>query len=346
LLGVQMASALAAEAQHRAAGHGPSPLAGVEYQSSRGELDLFRFVPSAVDDTVFRFLKSCQGLGPGDRAAIRAALTMKDFYTLLTFARRRALSTLRENDAGLVTAGIDAVTMIDAERIDWRDAVVATALLTYAGGRTGMDVVPALTTAAAATEQGIAEILIQFVDEPVDSLDDEGYRELSTGSGVVLVSDGGDPFAPTTDLVSAALSIADVFDGDVWRVSDVEVASDLPRGWLASGDQAVVDWALGSIVACVTVDGQLAATVSPEAAHQQLTVWLAECSDPHAAATIAAIAGPGRRASFEVLSVAVGRLCVVMISRSVMVGVEAYERAGSLERFRPRLSALLAGCSQ
>ena len=104
VLGEQMANALAADARHRAEGHGPSPLAGVEYQSSRGELDLFRFVPSAVDDAVLRFLESRQGVGSDDRAAVRAALTTDDFYTLLTFARRRGLSTLRENDAGLVTA--------------------------------------------------------------------------------------------------------------------------------------------------------------------------------------------------------------------------------------------------
>ncbi len=217
---------------------------------------------------------------------------MRTSYTLLTFARRRALSTLRANNPAMVAAGIDAVSMIDAERIDWRDAVIATALLAYAGGRIGLDVSAALTAAASASEPGIGEILLRFAHEPVHSLDDWGYRELSTGSGIVFASDGGEPFAPSVDLVSVAMAIAGLFDGDVWRVSDVETAAKLPAVWLRAGNEAAVESALGSIVACVTVNGELAATALPKAANQQLTVWLVECSDARAAGIISGAPGP------------------------------------------------------
>lgn len=158
-----------------------------------------------------------------------------------------------------------------------------------------------------------------------------------------MASDGGKTFAPTADLVSVALAIAGLFAGDAWRVRDVETGSELPAVWLRAGNEAAVESALRSIVACVNINGELAATASPEAAKQQLTVWLAECSDARAACTIAWAAGPGPGGGFEALSVAAGALCAVMISRSVMVGVEPDERAGSLERFRPGLSAVLAG---
>lgn len=325
-----------------ARGHGPSPLAGVEYLAARGEFDLFRFVPSAVDDVVLDFLGSRRGLGRDERAAVRAALTMDDFYTLLAFAQRSALRTLRERDAALVAAGIDAVSMIDAGRIDWRDAVVATALLAYTGGRTGLDVAPLLAAAAEASEPGTAGILTRFVQERVDRLGRWGYRELSTPSGPVLASDWGRPFAPTADLASATLAVPGLFDQDVWVVSRVVTGSQLAPVWLRADDGGAAERALGSVVACVSVEAALAATASPAAADQRLTVWIVECSEAGAAATIAGAAGPGPRGGFEAIGIAAGPLCAVMISRSVMAGAGPYERAGSLERFRPGLSALLA----
>jgi hypothetical protein len=105
----------------------------------------------------------------------------------------------------------------------------------------------------------------------------------------------------------------------------------------------MVDPAIGSLRGCVVINGALSATASSHPGAQQLTTFLAELPDMHAASTIAASTGPGPRGGFAGLGVAVGPVCAVMVSRSVAVGIESYERDGSLERFRDGLTAILAG---
>src|SRR5262249_18233339 len=94
VLGAELAKATAAEARHREAALGPSPLGGVEYDASRGEVSLFRFVESPTDEIILRFIDECRRLGSNERAEVRSSLTMEDFYTLLNFR-----STARAADA-------------------------------------------------------------------------------------------------------------------------------------------------------------------------------------------------------------------------------------------------------
>jgi hypothetical protein len=341
-LGVEMAKARGAEARHRETAHAPSPLAGVRYDLVLGEGDLFRFVESSRDEAILQCVHYCRGLDPRERAEVRSSLTMDDFYTLLTFARRAALRALRANDSDIVVPGIEAISLIDAERIDWRDAVWESALLAYAGGRTGLNVSDTFTAAASAAEPGIAEVLDRFAHERVDNLEDEwGYRELATPAGVILVSDGGEPFAPTTDLVSIAFAIVALIEDSPWRVSDVETGSDMPPVWLHRGDPKAVEIALNSMRGCVAINGALSPSASTHPAAQQLTVFLGEFADTNAADAIAAATGPGSRGGFAGVGVAGGPVCAVMVSRSVMKGVAAYESEVSLERFRAGLVTIL-----
>jgi len=342
VLGAELANAKAVEARHREATPAPSPLVGVRYDLAPGEGDLFRFVESSRDEVILRFIHYCRGLDHGERAQVRSSLTMDDLYTLLTFARRAALRALRANDSEIVVRGIEAISLIDAERIDRRDAVWESALLAYAGGRTGLNVGDAFTAAASAAEPGISEVLGRFAHERVDNLEDDwGYGELTTPAGVILVSDGGEPFAPTIDLVSIAFDIVAVIEDGPWRVSDVETGSDMPAVWLRRGDPKAVETALDSMRACVAINGALLPSVSARPGAQQLTVFLGEFADSNAAGAIAAATGPGSRGGFAGIGVAGGPVCAVMVSRSVMQGVDAYEGEVSLERFRAGLVRIL-----
>jgi hypothetical protein len=60
----------------------------------------------------------------------------------------KAVITLQTSDPETARAGLGALSMIDLERIDWRDAVVATALDAYAIRRVGADASMALSETA------------------------------------------------------------------------------------------------------------------------------------------------------------------------------------------------------
>ena len=104
------------------AGEAESPLAGVEYDGRRGELDMHRFVPTDTDDQIRAFL----GRYTPD---MQPALTEGDFYTLLAFARRMVLAVLRGADEACLQDARAAIAAVDQDRVDWRDVAVASALV-------------------------------------------------------------------------------------------------------------------------------------------------------------------------------------------------------------------------
>lgn len=139
-IGQETTNALAAEQRHRAAHQSAtSPLASVTYDALADELDLHGFVESPVDGPIRRFVSDYRTRGEEDRARIRCALSMEDFHTLLTFARRCVFASLQQHDGLSLQEGLEALTAIDQDRIDKRDVSQAAALLNWAMRRRGVD---------------------------------------------------------------------------------------------------------------------------------------------------------------------------------------------------------------
>ena len=85
---------------------------------------------------------------PGERSSFRAAVSLEEFYTLIEFARRAAVFSLRRNDSHILQGGLTALAMIEAERTDSRDILIALALLHHSAVRIGMNPSSAFQTAA------------------------------------------------------------------------------------------------------------------------------------------------------------------------------------------------------
>jgi hypothetical protein len=73
---------------------------------------------------------------------------MRDFYTVLSYARRAAVRALRSNDAEVARRGVAALSVIDENRIDWRDLAWQAGILSYALHRISGPVTDAFETAA------------------------------------------------------------------------------------------------------------------------------------------------------------------------------------------------------
>jgi hypothetical protein len=342
VLGGEMARASEADAIHRREHPEPSPLAGVEYAASRREFDLFRLADSPTDDVIRRFLE--RYVDPAERVRARSALTMDDFYTLLTFASRCALSGVRAREGTMVRLGLAALSMIDSARVDWRDATLAAALLSYAAGRAEIDSLALFAAEAATSEPTMARILGRFDREPVVNLMPWGHREISTEGGVVLASDDGRPYVPTRDLFSISMEFVELLESDVWRVSDVKVGAAVPAVWLQRSKTRAAVSALRRLRACTQVSAKLLETASPDAPSQMLLVFLAEALNAKDARTLAESAGPDKRVEsfFVGFGLNAAELCAIVVSRSFVQGVESYENSNSLERFRSGMAAILS----
>ena len=167
----------------------------------------------------------------------------------------------------------------------------------------------------------------------VDDPDSSGYVRIETPDGPgFLLSPGTSE--TSGDLTKAAFALQAVLEQDVYRVA-VSGGDDVPSVWFSEP----VDQELRGLRATMALSGHLDSAASEEADNQQLTVFLAEAATEADAARLAEAAVPSDW--FEALGVAAGRICAVMVARSWVDGVAAYEQPGALERFREPFAAAL-----
>ena len=334
-----MAAAVEAEKLHQSKPQDPSPIEEVSYDVARGELDLFRYVESPIDERIDVVVEGACAQGAGSVATLRAALRQSDLYTLLTFSRRRALLALRQESPALLTSGLRALALVDLRRIDWRDAAVATGLLAYAGRRTGAQVQELVTAISARSDPAMAEVLRRHSSVPEDGLGVGGYREIRTSQGVGLANDYGHAYAPTIDLVSIAEKIILFVEGDEYRVQDITTGADLPAVWLPAADTATRR-ASKNLRGCLSVSAR-PNTDRHGRSDQMFSVWLAEAANATDTLAITAAATPMAGSDIAIIGVASGPLCAVLVARSVVIGVPPLEDMQSLERFRAPLQVAL-----
>jgi hypothetical protein len=120
----------------------------VAYDPAAGELNVLHLAPTRKDELIDEFVDHFAASGSEERDLQRSSLTMDDFYTVLTYARRAAVRALRSNDGELARRGVTALSVIDENRIDWRDLTWQAALLSYAIHRVSGNVTEAFDTAA------------------------------------------------------------------------------------------------------------------------------------------------------------------------------------------------------
>jgi hypothetical protein len=341
-IGQETANARVAEQRHRAAHSGDvSPLVDVVYDTLADDLGFDRFVENSTDRAIRKFLSTYRALDQGERAQVRCALRMDDFKALLVFARRCVLAAVQCEHGPSLREGLDALTTIAQDRIDPRDVMMVAAMLSWAMRDTEVDSSVKFDHAACRAEQKVGRILQRFALNPVESLAPWGYRSVNTASGSILVEDRGRPFNTTIDLVEVAREIALVLEKDVYRVSNITVANELPEVWLRGGTERLVRSGLESIRACLTMRGVLSRSDHPKAASQQFTVFLVETASVDGARAIASAAQAGKQLPHEALGLAKGRLCCVLVARSFVIEHQAFEGPGALQRFTSDLSATL-----
>ncbi|MFI6321677.1 hypothetical protein ACIBG8_29370 [Nonomuraea sp. NPDC050556] len=304
-----------AAADHIAAG--PSPLAEVSYPAAATEL--WRWTETPQDSQIASFLSE-------NRGEARDRLTMDDFYTLITFARRSALAALRTRNPDHVSAAYDALAMIDLDRIDWRDASWAAAIVTYAAQRLNLDLEAAIAGPASRASEDTADMLAEAIADEVDLSADWGYAEIQTDEGTVLLSTEDEPYAPEADLASLGLELALALDADAYDVDGVTLAGELYPTWVADQEHLVTN-----LPGVVSVHGDHRA-----APQNTLLAFLGEARTPDQAQ---AIADAAQAHNDVACTAASGKLFAVMIARSVIYGEQGIE--SSLTRFTPALEALL-----
>lgn len=339
VIGREMAAAHEAERRRRAADPPSSPLPPERYEATLGEFGLFDIEPVPLDVALTSFVRAYREEPAERRAALRDGISLDDAYTLLAFARRAAVFAVRRSEVALVGEGLSACAAIGYDRIDARDGLVALALLHHAAERCGA--VPEKVLAAA-VEQGeplFAWLVEGFLARSAQDRELRaawGYMEIEGPRGAGFLACGYEPWSPTGDLVAASLRVAAALRGDDYLIDDPQLAVKLPSVWLSAAGEPELEPILARVRAAAVMHARLRSEVHPEPHTQQLTAWVLEAGDDGDAGRLADLAQTPRPDD-ALVGLAACSLFVLVVARSAVMGVDAYEDGERLARFEPRL---------
>lgn len=339
-IGTQMAQARAAQRRHEET-HGArhSPLADLHYWSTENRL--WRWVDSPIDSRIEPVVTNFATLGEAERNLVRDSLSMEDFYTLFAFARRRALALLRGSEAGQIEPAFVSLAMIDVERVDWRDLIMANSLVCYVGERIGAPVTDLVRRTIQLAEPETAEVLMSQRTTRIDLAESCGYQEVRTSEGVALFDTRYERFAPQADLARIAFDSAVALEKNGFEIESISLASNLPLTWLDGRDGSAIARMARTLSGCVAIHGLPHADAASTSSGQMLLVFLGEAASESDAREIAAAAENSSSLQRTELGLASGRLCAVIVQSSWLADTPPMENARSLERLRGVFERLL-----
>lgn len=345
ILGQQLADARNAETQWReSGGGGNSPLPQMEYDFWQGDLSLLRPTPNPLDDKIRDVCRQYARSDADKRSDIRHAISMDQFYTLINFAKRSAVFGLREASVDIIADGLTALAMIEQERVDFRDILLYLGVLYHAANRAGGDADEMFRNAAALAETEVAEFLINFTEQTPEYRNIReywGYDEVKTDDGVGFIGWGFDDYNPSIDLKMTIIEISELVASDNYQPSHIEVATELPNVWLGGQDIPARERILSTIRGGATISASLQPEKHAQHDSQQFTVFLAETANESDAQSLCQMAESNNSPIHCKLALAKSRLFCLVVARSFVEGVDAYETTESLARFSDGLAAIL-----
>ena len=279
---------------------------------------------------------------------MRAAISIGEFDTLLAFAHRAAVFAIRDHNAPWAIDGLTAITMIEAERIDWREILIALGLVHHGATRAGLDADQLFRDLSMLAEPGTGELIRGFAKRAPSNkrLEAWRYEEVETDAGIGLIELGTDgrgfgTTKPTYDLIAIAAEMADYFVSDKYRLATIGFGTIMPRIWLESKDDTALNEALEAVRTGASISAEVQPTTGVEAFSQHFQAFLLEMRTEAAVQQLLDVARKKQPTFFCKVELAAGRLFCLIVARSFREGTESYETQETLKRFLQPIGDIL-----
>lgn len=323
---------------------GLSPLLDKKYDFWQGDYNLANPVSNSLDsfldDLVQQFVQS----DPQVRTSIRESISMDEFYTLLTYARRSAVFALRDRKAKRIKNGLIAVAMIECDRTDFRDVFSALFLLHHSALRVGVKTDPIFREMIAIAENKVGQTMERFIGKTLADINTGracGYVEVKHRQGYGYFEDNLESFAPTYNMAQLDMDIGDLIATDKYMPDSFCIGSTLPHVWLGPKEDTSLMQLLETIRAGSRVSARLRPDKHPDAEKQRLWFFCVELQNSEAASALLKISIEHKSKHFASLGMAKESLFCLIVARSVYSGIESFETHSSLLRFADGLDKIL-----
>jgi hypothetical protein len=264
---------------------------GETYDRKR-DFDLHAAEKLPLDDRIVAMSREYALLSPDEQSRFRKGLLDADVQTLMDFAVRAAALALRTGNPQWLIDGINAVSLLDYPRVDWREKDWNARILFAVSHQMRIDPIPSFVAAAANAKGGMSEVLLSFEnrDPRQRKVSAWPYQLIELSDGIALVEKSTMSYRPTMPF-DRMLGQIDQLLRDNRYATHIKVGTPcaFERNWLSRIDDAAVEKAIESVVASATCS----ATPSPDAnvnLYHRLRISLLETGSETDAKALASIA--------------------------------------------------------
>jgi hypothetical protein len=334
--------------EERPSGLGPN----FEYDRWGGDLELISPTPRPLDASLGLLCRQFRDADEARRSKMRAALTPRDIWTLVRFARRQAVFGLRERSSDHVLDGLTAIAMIDPRGEDPRDMPPRPlGLLDHVARTIGESPDRLMRETAIRSTTEMARLIERFAGRPHRSLSESMYMVTETPVGPGFVDTSVKPYHPTRPLDRIAFAIGALVTTHSYGAVRITVGENLQRYWLEGVDDARVSRAVRTIRGVVTIGADLRPEASadgdpnppPVGASRILQVFLVELETDESSEALlrVALAKAERCVDVGLLGVRDDRVFCLLVGRSCVIGVPPVETRQTMRRFEAPVLEIL-----
>lgn len=322
-----------------------SPFPEFNYSKWKGEKSLINPQVNELDSFIVQLTKQYIRANESERKDIRNSISQDDIYTIFTFCQRATIFGIRENEnKSFIENSLNSLAMVDPERCDYRDALVAMAFANHGIQKSSLNKNDLYKKASKLANPKMAELLIGFEARNIDDQSIEnmaGYTEIQTENGVGFVQYGYEEFQPKVNLFEIGFKISEFVENEKYQGASISVGESLPLIWVDGEDNSELKEILNHSLGTVSVKAYPKEELCSDWISQMFLLYLIECENQSAAKRILEIANESKSKNHSKIMMSDDAVFCILITRSTTIGVDDFENAESIQRFKEPLLKLI-----
>ena len=337
VLGQEMADASEKEKQRIEIGNfQPSPLPNFNYTKWSDEQSLIDPVENELDLKILQLCSDFKTYESDKRNEVRNSLNQNDINTLLEFSKRATIFSIRTNEQSYIDNGFIAISMIDAERCDYRDVLVALSFLNF-----GLEQLNLVHTSIVQEAINLSNGKTKKLTEEFFQRDEKnrrieemaGYTALETSRGISFIETNYEEYNPKRNLAKILLDISNYVYSDKYQKGQVSIGEELPSVWLSLENNDKIENEILAVTGTASLSTQLKNELSSHSNMQMLLIYLSEFSDDKSQQIILDQLGKTSPTTFKRISFVQDNILCVIVQKATMVDLDDFESEESLKRF-------------
>ncbi|MES0489659.1 MAG: hypothetical protein ABUK01_06695 [Leptospirales bacterium] len=319
--------------------YGMSPVDNINYSEYRNENHLENPISNSTDLQIKHIIDEyCESQSKLD---IRRSITLDGIYTLFTYAKRSVVFSLRLKKTEFLQSAISSLMMIEVDRCDYRDLMVALAFTRYSAEILDFKLKEFIEIHEGDIDQSTNSYFDRFINKisPNVSLQDlAGYHPVEFNTGLGFVSTNYEKYFPDNPLHQILYDISNIICRDEYCGSSISIAGQVPRVWLSSENDKKFNSYSNDLNGCASMHAKLEKDME-----NILSIYILEFSNADSPELM--LNGINTRASnrFARMIIVKKNILCIVVGRATVVGKKDYESNDTLQRFKKPILNVLDG---